>query len=121
MTVTLTISHPAQALRPNVRAHRMAKATATRAYRQDARMLAIAALARRPPPLWKRATVQVIWRCIRRIHPDPDNIVASLKAAFDGLADAGIVENDRGLWPLRPIIETGADCDEVVLTVKEDA
>lgn len=31
---------------------------------------------------------------------DRDNLLASLKAAFDGIADAGLVENDAGLTHL---------------------
>lgn len=74
------------------------------------------------PPLWAKARVRVTWRCTKRIHPDPDNIIACLKSAFDGLADAGVVVNDRGLWPERPIIETRAAWPEVVIRVEgEDA
>lgn len=120
MTITIVLSHPPLPLRPNSRTHWRKKATAVKAYRIAAKVASIATLARRTPPLWERATVRVTWRCMKRIHPDPDNIVASLKAAFDGLADAGIVVNDRGLWPLRPIIETGAHWNEVVLTVEEE-
>lgn len=40
----------------------------------------------------------------RNKQPDPDNIIASLKAYIDGLADAGIVANDKNLWPERPEI-----------------
>ena len=68
--------------------------------------------------MWEKAKVRVVWRCTKKIHPDPDNLIASLKAAFDGLADAGIVTNDKGLWPERPVINTGAHWPEVEITVE---
>jgi hypothetical protein len=96
------------------------KAREVKDARRITKMRAIAALARNPPPMWKKAKVRVVWRCLKRIHPDPDNIIASLKAHFDGLADAGIVVNDKGLWPERPVIETGATWPEVVLTIEAE-
>jgi Holliday junction resolvase RusA-like endonuclease len=106
------------ALRPNSRQHWRRKAQAVKAYRAMAKAYALQALAMQRQPMWTKAKVNIIWRCTKRIHPDPDNIVASMKAAFDGIADAGIVENDKGLWPERPIIETGAHWPEVVLRVE---
>lgn len=120
MKITIVLPHPPAALRPNARTHYQAKARATNLSRRLAKVYAIAALALRTPPLWKRAKVTITWRCCKQIHPDPDNIVASCKAYFDGLADAGIIENDRGLWPERPMIETGASWPEMVLTVEEE-
>jgi Holliday junction resolvase RusA-like endonuclease len=115
--ITITLPHPPLPLRPNSRTHWRKKAQSVKAYRQQAKVYAIGALAMQNAPLWEKAKVQVVWRCTKRIHPDPDNIIASLKAAFDGLADAGVVTDDRGLWPERPVIETGAHWPEVVLTV----
>ncbi len=66
------------------------------------------------------ATVEVVWNCTGMRHPDPDNIVASLKAAFDGLQDAGIVANDRSLYPERPEIRTKQPWASVVLTVRKE-
>lgn len=116
--ITIVLPHPPLPLRPNSRAHWRRKAQAVKAYRQLAKMSAIQTLAGQSPPMWERAKVTVTWRSRTMIRPDPDNIVASLKAAFDGLADAGVVVNDRGLWPERPRIETKASWPEVVLTVE---
>lgn len=116
--ITIVLPHPPAPLRPNARTHWRSKAQAVKASRKLAGLKAIEALAMRRPPLWERAKVQIVWRCTKRIHPDPDNIVASCKAYFDGLADAGIITNDRGLWPERPIIETGAHWPEVVLKIE---
>ena len=122
-SVTITIPHPPLPCRPNSRAGWQKKARAVKSYR----LLAASAaqfkllLSGFTPPKWKRARVRIVWRCQRNIHPDPDNIVASLKAAFDGLADAGVVENDKGLWPERPEVEVGHQWPEVVLTVEAEA
>jgi crossover junction endodeoxyribonuclease RusA len=118
--ITIVLPHPPAPLRPNARCHWARKAKAVKAYRKLAQMRALEALAMRNPPMWERATVVVIWRSTTARHPDPDNIIASLKASFDGLADAGIIENDKGLWPERPIIETKARWPEVVLQIEEE-
>lgn len=118
--ITIVLPHPPAPLRPNARCHWRSKAQAVKAYRKLAQMRALEALAMRNPPMWERASVVVVWRSTTARHPDPDNIIASLKASFDGLADAGIIENDKGLWPERPIIETKAHWPEVVLQVEEE-
>jgi len=64
--------------------------------------------------------VHVHWLCKGKRHPDPDNIISSLKSAFDGLQDAGVVANDRGLWPERPVISVGEGVNEVWLVVSEE-
>jgi len=118
MKITIVLPHPPLHLRPNSRAHWRRKAQAVKSYRQMAKVYAIQALAMQTAPMWAKAKVSVTWRSRTMIHMDPDNIIASLKAAFDGLADAGVVANDRGLWPERPKIETKASWAEVVLTIE---
>lgn len=53
----------------------------------------------------------------RNKQPDPDNIIASLKAYIDGLADAGIVANDKNLWPERPAIQRVERLPRVEITI----
>ena len=120
MTITIVLPHPPAPLRPNARCHWAVKSKAVKSYRAFAKVLAIQAFANQPPPMWERASVQIIWRCRTLRHPDPDNILASLKAVFDGLQDAGVVANDKGLWPDRPMIETRAIWDEVVIKIEEE-
>jgi Holliday junction resolvase RusA-like endonuclease len=119
-SLTITIPHPPLPCRPNSRTHWRKKAQAVKAYRIQAFAYANAVLAAygHKPPRWDKARVRVVWRCTKRIYPDPDNIIASLKAAFDGLADAGVVSDDKGLWPERPIVETGRHWPEVEITVE---
>jgi len=118
-SITITIPHPPLPCRPNSRTHWRKKSQAVKAYRYQAAAYARSLLggAGINPPRWQKAKVRVVWRCTKRIHPDPDNIIASLKAAFDGLADAGLIANDKGLWPERPVIETSAHWPEVELTI----
>ena len=70
--------------------------------------------------MWKKARVLITWEAIHSMAPDPDNIVASMKAAFDGMQDAGVVVNDRGIWPERPVIVKNRPWPQVVLTISEE-
>jgi len=102
----IELAWPPRDLSPNARVHRFARARALAAYRLEAAWSATAALRalRLPRPEWKRASVNVLaYLGPRQPKPDADNILASLKAAFDGLQDAGIVRNDRGL-ELGPVV-----------------
>jgi crossover junction endodeoxyribonuclease RusA len=72
---------------------RMAKATATKKYREAA-----CEAARNADPNFgplKAATVQCFFYHKDGRSRDKDNLLASMKAAFDGLADAGWVTDDR--------------------------
>jgi Holliday junction resolvase RusA-like endonuclease len=47
--------------------------------------------------LLTNAISTVVWYAKTATHPDPDNALAMLKPYFDGLADAGVLANDRNL------------------------
>jgi len=49
------------------------------------------------PPFWARVRVRAVFHTRTGRRQDADNLVAWLKSTFDGLEDAGIVANDRGL------------------------
>ncbi len=104
ISIAITLPHPPASLSSNTRAHWRKKSKATRQCRLLAKLTALEALAGRPPPRWLKARVGVTWGAKGKRTPDPTNILASLKAYIDGLEDAGIVENDRGLWADRPVI-----------------
>ncbi|OAZ40917.1 hypothetical protein A9Z40_02965 [Microbacterium arborescens] len=74
----------------NQRLHRHPKASITAELREN-----VANLARRlgMPPMIHPA-VQLVWLVESRHARDEDNIVATLKAACDGLVDAGIAADD---------------------------
>lgn len=103
-SVSITIPLPPDALKPNARPHWSRKARAAKAYRKHAWAATLAATGVGPPERWRRASVQVVAYYPTARHPDPDNLIASLKSAFDGIADAGLIANDKELWPERPVI-----------------
>lgn len=94
---------PDRALSPNARGHWARIAPIIKAHRTTAKIEALRVLEGRVAPRWGRARLNVMLFHLTKRTPDPDNFIASLKPYLDGLADAGIVANDRGLWPERPI------------------
>jgi Holliday junction resolvase RusA-like endonuclease len=48
------------------------------------------------PPRWRTANAQVTFYAPDRRRRDGDGILASLKATFDGIADAGVIVDDSG-------------------------
>jgi Holliday junction resolvase RusA-like endonuclease len=57
-------------------------------------------------PLWKQAIVSCeAFHPVRR-NRDGDNFIASMKSTFDGLADAGIIENDSGFIHMPPVFSS---------------
>ncbi|MFN9114558.1 MAG: endodeoxyribonuclease RusA [Pseudomonadota bacterium] len=93
--VRFTLPMPPKVLSPNARPHWAVKAKAAKAYRFSARMAATAAWPVYAPSL-DEADVVCVFRFKDRRNRDRDNLLASMKAAFDGLADAGVVRNDSG-------------------------
>jgi Holliday junction resolvase RusA-like endonuclease len=85
---------PPQELSPNARPHYMAKARAVKRYREAAHLSALAERPARPMQAAK-VTARFFFRTRRR--RDRDNLLASLKPAFDGIADARVVTNDSGM------------------------
>ena len=73
----------------------MVKAKAVKEYRYTAYCMAIDEIDRSYPPLLESATVLFRWyhRTAHRI--DPDNIIATMKSAIDGLNDAGVFDDDN--------------------------
>lgn len=94
MIVTLPL--PPQQLKPNVRTHWRAKAAKVAEYRATARDEAMAAAYSydlTEPVTEATVRVYAYWPTARRM--DPDNLLATMKAAFDGVTDAGIWHDDR--------------------------
>ena len=91
--MTITLPLPRKELSPNARVHYMAKARAAKAYRAAAFIEG----RKHPGTKWKKATAQATFFRRTKRAVDSDNALASLKNAFDGIADAGIVSNDRDL------------------------
>ena len=124
LALKLWIPLPPAELHPNTRLNWRKKASAARKYRADVKLLAQVAIMRHLPegvtlPL-KDATVFVSFSWPDKRRRDEDGAMASLKAAFDGLQDAGVVENDRDLHPLfasAGVVKRKEAC--VLLAIKE--
>jgi Holliday junction resolvase RusA-like endonuclease len=92
--MVIVLPLPPRELSPNARPHWAAKARAVRQYRETAYLSALAECRARPLRV-ARVTARFYFRTQRR--RDRDNLLASLKPAFDGIADAGVVANDAGM------------------------
>ena len=90
----ITLRLPPGALSPNARVPWAAKARATKRYREVAYLTALASRPKRPMRVAK-VTSRFFFPTRRR--RDRDNLLASLKPAFDGLADASVVADDSGM------------------------
>ncbi len=102
-SVTITLPIPARSLSPNARVHWAARSKARAQQRGSAHAHARAAMFL--PERWPSASILVRWygktaQCLRL---DADNIIGSLKGAVDGLADAGLIADDRGVTWLPPV------------------
>lgn len=86
---------PHRMLSPNARPHWRAKAKHVAAARASAEMHARAAC--NTAPKWKRARVTLRWIRATARTADVQNLIAWIKPHIDGIEDAGIIENDRGL------------------------
>jgi len=103
-TMILSLPLPPKECSPNWRGHWAAKARAVKTYRHTAACTALS-LIRLPAPNWERAAVQATFHFRDARRRDKDNLLAALKPAFDGLADAGIIANDSGLTHLPVIVK----------------
>lgn len=120
----VTIPVPDRTTHPNARPHFRTLAKYKKQQRADACAAAMAAMQQQgfaSPPQWPRATIHATFY---RHRPndrlaDGDGLIAWLKASCDGLADAGVVANDRGLTWLAPSQVLGKEAVEskVVLTI----
>lgn len=114
MVVDLTLPWPDRRLSPNARVHWSRRAKAVKLARQEALALAFEAGARR-----LRITGQpriAMTFCPPDRRRDMDNLIASMKAANDGIADALNVDDSRFIstYSMGQPVKGGA----VVVTVR---
>lgn len=95
VTVTIMLPHPPSSLSPNSRVHWRTKARDAQRLRRDAFCEVRHAIweAGDVGHPWPAATMDIHWQFAGR-QPDDDNIVARLKSARDGIADACLVSDD---------------------------
>ena len=120
-TITIILPLPPAELNPNAAPHLMTKRRAARKYKEFAWGVTLEMLGRRPAPKWKRATQQATFYHAAIRQRDGDNANASLKHATDGIACAGIVENDSGITHLPAVFKIDRENPRVEIVVTEEA
>lgn len=107
-------------LSPNARMDWRAKRPYTVAARTEARLTALDQINRIRD--WKPFERVVVWPTIyvpaKRNFFDDDNALACLKPYFDGLADAGIVQNDRHMKRMTPEFRVDAARPRIELRIE---
>ncbi|MBN2582551.1 MAG: RusA family crossover junction endodeoxyribonuclease [Planctomycetes bacterium] len=114
-TLVFVLPLPPRELSPNARPHHMAKARAVRKYRLWAWAEARSQNVR---PGWAEAKAQATFHFTSNRRRDRDNLLASLKPAFDGLVDAGVLADDSGLTHLPVRIELDANEPRVEICIE---
>lgn len=116
--ITLTLPLPPRDCSPNARGHWSKKARAVKAYRERSEMEA-----RRVPASlrqqWEDAEAWIVFYLPDRRRRDRDNLMASLKAAWDGLTDAGVLADDYGLIQNRPELRVDRANPRVEIEIRE--
>jgi crossover junction endodeoxyribonuclease RusA len=120
---TLELPLPSPWLSPNKtvgsRGGRMAKSVATKKYREAARLIALSQLPTDAPHDTLSIQCRFFHKDIRR--RDKDNLLASMKAAFDGIADAGWVKNDSELTYMPVLTDKDRDNPRVEIDIYGEA
>lgn len=116
-SLTIELPLPPAAVRPNSRANWRVKARYISSCRYQAMIACKVALQGHRSPMWAKAVMCVEARFPTWQAMDPGNLMASLKSHEDGIQDAGIIVNDRALWPERPVIVTRSSNPGITLTI----
>jgi crossover junction endodeoxyribonuclease RusA len=115
---SFTIPLPHKGLSPNARSHFRTLAALKKAARQLSSVLAGGNL-RGKRPQWVLAETRIKWYTKTVRHPDPDNALASLKATWDGLKDAGLILDDNYLQHMPIVFAKDASNPRVEITVTQ--
>jgi hypothetical protein len=118
--ITIVLDLPPRMLSPNARCHWAVKAKHVKKYRMHAWAASLCALRNEQQPKWKKAKLNAKAFFKTKAFPDPSNFMASLKAAEDGIADAGIIVNDRALWPERPVFAKDSRNPRIEITITKE-
>lgn len=95
--VSFELPFPPRGLSPNSRQHWRVKASLAAQYRETCGWVGKETMQRYglTSPLEPPVRAEVTFVLPNRRRRDPDNLMASLKAAWDGLVDAGLLVDDR--------------------------
>ena len=94
-TVTIVLPLPHKGLSPNARLHHHQKATLTKKHRETAYFETRAAMrAKRITGGWQRAEASEVYYWPTAARRDVRNAEGSLKAAWDGIVDSGLILDD---------------------------
>lgn len=111
---------PPRVLSPNSRGHWAPKAKAVKEYRFRAWAEGLAATNGYRPG-WASAEVRAVFCVPDKGRRDPDNLMASLKAAWDGFVDARILTDDKALIIHPPVVMVDRKWPRVEITLTEAA
>ena len=120
-TVVIVLPLPAKVLQPNCTVGsfggRMMKAAASKRYRRLAREAIEAERIETMP--WAKIQVQAAFYHKEQRARDQDNAMGALKAAYDGIVDAGLVVNDdyAHMERVAPTFDIDKETPRVVLTM----
>ena len=116
--LTVMVSLPARVVSPNSRVHWAVRAKAVKKQRIEAWASAQVAMGEADEKGgWREATCQAHWYARDQRRRDKDNALASLKATFDGLVDAGLLHDDSALThlPLVFLVDAKNPRSELIL------
>lgn len=113
-------SLPPKELHPNARPHWAAKAKAAKLYRSTVLVDVISALSDIPSRMGK-ATLSLHYFVPTAHDHDDDNLAAWFKAGRDGLADAGLVANDKDIRLKEVKFEKDAARPRLVVRLEQTA
>jgi len=121
-TIKIELPLPHKNLSPNSRCHWRAKAAATKKARSESRLITMDAMNRSDCAewFWPAAKVRAVFYFKDHRKRDRDNALSSLKAHFDGLADAGLISNDSGLTHMPVVMSVDKTNPRVVLLIEKE-
>jgi len=117
--VTITLPLPRRELSPNARCHWRLKARVVSHYRTTARVMV--GMSTHAPPAYRAASCEPRFFFAQNRKRDRDNLLASLKSSFDGLADGGLIVNDSAMTYLPVVVAIDRTNPRVELHITEIA
>jgi hypothetical protein len=115
-SLSITVPFPPRCLWPNSRGQHRFKTDVRRAFKDECFVAAHAAKAGRGPFPWPAAIMGARFYQPDARSRDRDNANGSLKYAIDAIVNAGLLENDRDVSTLMPIMDIDKGNSRAVLT-----